>query len=168
MEILIRVASEIDVPGIRRAIRSSIEGLAVKDYSEDILQSWGVDNERAREKQRSAIRDGRELTWVAVNGDTIVGFSALSPATAELRAVYVTAEVARKGIGTLLLQEVEAKARSLGLARLHMHSSLTAVPFYERYGYVNLGEQIHTLGSGVQMRSISMAKTLLPAANGPL
>lgn len=35
-EIYFRVATESDVPGIRKVIRSAIEGIASRDYSNDV------------------------------------------------------------------------------------------------------------------------------------
>lgn len=157
----IRVATENDVPGIRRAIRSSIEGLAAKDYPDDIIQSWGADTPKAQEKQKAAIREGKELTWVAVQNEKIVGFSAFSPETEELRAVYVAAEVARRGVGTKLLKYVEKHARELGLSSLKMHSSITAAPFYTYHGYSTLGEITHTLTTGAKMTAVEMRKRLV-------
>lgn len=157
----IRIATEEDVPGIRKAIRSSIEGLAGNDYSEEIIQSWGADIPKAQEKQKLAIRENRELTWVAIQNEEIVGFSAFSPQTQELRAVYVSANVARQGLGTKLLEQVENKARELGVSSLKMHSSLTAVPFYQHHGYSALNEVIHTLSTGAKMTAIEMRKDLL-------
>lgn len=153
-----RIATVEDVPEIRKVIRSSIENLASKDYSPEIIQSWGVDNEASRTKQIEAIRNGIELTWVAVQRSKIIGFSAIALKTAELRAVYVSAEVVRHKVGTKLLELVESEAKKLGIKELTMHSSLTAKSFYEYHGYKDLGDVMHTLSTGVQMRSIKMSK----------
>jgi ribosomal protein S18 acetylase RimI-like enzyme len=98
------VAIEEDLPGIRRAMRSSIQGLAYRDYPQSSA------------KQRQAIRESRELTWVAVREGTIVGCSALDPESGTVRAVCVAAEAARRGIGSRLLAEVERSAHALGIA----------------------------------------------------
>jgi putative acetyltransferase len=157
---VIRIASEEDVPGIRKAVRSSIEGIAAKDYPREVTNSWGADTPKARDQQRKAINEGNEFTWVAVKDGIIVGFSAFNPKTEELRAVYVAAEVAKSGVGTALLKTLEAKARELKLSKLTMHSSLTAEPFYRKHGYQKLGEITHTLSTGVQMKAVAMAKNL--------
>jgi len=135
----IRVATEDDVPDIRRVIRSAILGLAFRDYPTDVLDNWGVNSPETSAQQEEAIRESRELTWVAVAAGTIVGFSALDPERGVVRAVYVAAEAARCGVGTQLLAAVEARARALGIARLILDRSLTAVPFYRHHGYVSLG-----------------------------
>lgn len=157
-EINFRVAIETDVPGIRRVIRSAVEGIAAKEYPPEVIVSWGLDNEKTRIKQQELIRNDEELTWVACRGEAIVGFSAFSPKTEELRAVYIAVEVARMGVGSKLLELVETKAKELGLSKLTMHSSLTAAPFYERHGYSHEGEIIHTLATGVKMKAVAMQK----------
>lgn len=159
-DFIIRIASEEDVPGIRKAVRSSIEGIAAKDYPKEVTDSWGADTPKARERQRKAICEGIEVTWVAVKDGIIVGFGAFNPKTEELRAVYVAAAAAKSGVGTALLNAIEEKARELGVSKLTMHSSLTAEPFYQKHGYQKLDEITHTLSTGVQMRAIAMTKSL--------
>jgi putative acetyltransferase len=156
----IRVATEDDVTEIRRVIRSAILGLASRDYPAEVLENWGVNSAAAINRQQQAIRESRELTWVAVTANTIVGFSALDPQQCVVRAVYVAAEAARSGIGTRLLAAVEDMARALGIERLTLDSSVNAEPFYRHHGYVSLGECMHVLGTGVPMRAVRMEKIL--------
>jgi putative acetyltransferase len=159
-KIYFRLASEADVPGIRKVIRSSVEEIAAKDYPPEVIRGWGIDSEKARFKQQAAIRDGKELTWVACAGDVIVGFSAFSPEAQELRAVYIMKAVQGTGVGAKLLELVEHKAIELKIFELTMHSSITAASFYERHGYAREGELVHTLASGVKMKVIAMRKSL--------
>ena len=101
----IRVATEDDVPEIRRVIRSAILGLASRDYPREVLENWGANSRAAVTRQQQAIRESRELTWVAVTGNTIVRFSALDPQQCVVRAVYVAVEAARSGIGSACLPQ---------------------------------------------------------------
>jgi putative acetyltransferase len=160
--LLLRIATPDDVPGIRRAVRSSIEGIAAKDYPEEVIRSWGADTEKSRDQQRRAILEGREKTWVAIQNGNIIGFAAYDPGNEELRAVYVAAEVSRLGIGTLLLDRVESQAKTFGISAFKMHSSITAAPFYKYHGYSVDNEIIHTLSTGVKMKAVSMSKKFKP------
>jgi putative acetyltransferase len=160
----IRVATEDDVPEIRRVIRSAILGLASRDYPPEVLENWGASSPAAVTRQQQAIRESRELTWVAVTGNTIVGFSALDPQQCVVRAVYVAVDAARSGIGTRLLGAVEEKARALRIARLTLDSSLNAEPFYRHHGYISLGECMHVLATSVRMRAVRMEKILAGAS----
>jgi len=158
--VAIRVATDSDVPGIRSVIRSAVNGIAFRDYPPEVLENWGANTPEASVRQRRAIQDSRELTWVAISGDAIVGFSALDPQSGEVRAVYVAAQTARRGVGTRLLLELESRARALGLSRLILDSSITAEPFYRHHGYVSVREHVHTLATGHGMRAIRMEKDL--------
>ena len=60
-QLIVRESTEADVPEIRKVIRASIEGLAARDYPLEVLNAWGLDTENAREKQRAAIREGKEI-----------------------------------------------------------------------------------------------------------
>jgi putative acetyltransferase len=161
---VIRTATEDDVPEIRQVIRAAILGLASRDYPREVLENWGVNSPAAVTRQQQAIRQFRELTWVAVTGNTIVGFSALDPQQGVVSAVYVAAERARSGIGTRLLAAGEQKARVLGITRLTLTSSVNAEPFYRRHGYASVGECTHVLATGVPMRAVRMEKLLAEAS----
>lgn len=49
-------------------------------------------------------------------------------------------EYRNKGLGALLLQRVLDDVRSSD-GQIYLHSQLKAIPFYERHGFVKLGEQ---------------------------
>ncbi len=157
---MIRIATANDVPEIRKVIRSSIEGIASKDYPQEVINNWGLDTAGAQAKQSQAISSGKELTWVAVKNKIIVGFCALAAESQEVRAVYIAAAVARQGVGSELLTCLENEARKLNFTKLSLNSSITAVPFYTRHGYIQVEEIVHTLFTGVKMRAVRMNKNL--------
>lgn len=64
-------------------------------------------------------------------------------------------------IGQALLKTLESKALELNLKRLRLHSTVTAKNFYERNGYTNLGEGLHTKRSGKKMKCFKMEKILV-------
>jgi putative acetyltransferase len=88
----------------------------------------------------------------------IAGFGAIVGANNELRAMYVAAAFGRRGVGSALLRELERLAKERGCGELHMHSSLTAAPFYVQHGYQDLGRADHTLSSGEKMACVRMRK----------
>ena len=53
--------------------------------------------------------------------------------------VAVVATHRRAGVGTAVMERLHSIARDAGLPRLWCHAQLTAVPFYERLGYVSSG-----------------------------
>lgn len=57
-----------------------------------------------------------------------------------MRQVAVAAQWQARGIGRALVEFSETVARRLGFERMTLHARDTAVPFYEKLGYVRVGE----------------------------
>jgi len=72
---------------------------------------------------------------VIEDGATPIAFGFLDRDDGEVAAVYVNPNVARRGIGRMLLDRLEADAVVFGLTRLRLASSLNAVSFYRAAGY---------------------------------
>lgn len=53
----------------------------------------------------------------------------------------VLSQFRRRGIGQLLLQEIEAIAQETGLPQVWCHAQTPAIPFYQRRGYRVVGEE---------------------------
>lgn len=73
---------------------------------------------------------------VAYEGSTLIGAGALQSATeaALLRSVVVSAEHRASGVGRLIVQELERRAREEGFPQLVLLTQ-TAQRFFERQGY---------------------------------
>lgn len=98
--------------------------------------------------------------FVAEIEGKIVGFSSIVPKDSELRAVYVDPKFGGKGVGKMLLGQVEQEARNRGLQKLVMPASLSAEAFYKSQGYVAIDRIVHILGSGKRMPAVKMEKAL--------
>ena len=57
----------------------------------------------------------------------------------ELATFFVLPDIRARGIGTRLLTAIEQRARSLGITRLTVDSSVTGAAFYARMGYLRTG-----------------------------
>ena len=62
----------------------------------------------------------------------------------QVRFMAVTPAAAGQGLGSQVLQYLEAQARTAGLAEIVLHARETATSFYERHGYAVI-EPSHTL-----------------------
>ena len=60
---------------------------------------------------------------------------------------YVAPESQGHGYGSAILAALEAKARTWGLDKLRLGSTVSARPFYERHGYISVGESTCSFGS---------------------
>jgi GNAT superfamily N-acetyltransferase len=97
---------------------------------------------------------------VTERGDTQVGYAQFDPAEGWLRALFVDGEVQHRGIGSMLLAEIERRARQRGTARLCGAMSLNAVPFYVVAGFRPLGGPERLTSAGVWVPVVRMAKLL--------
>ena len=83
------------------------------------------------------------------NSGALLAYLNLTPAgteTVKMRQVAVATAVQGKGIGTLLVAESERLAQRLQFEVMSLHARETAVPFYERLGYVREGERFEEVG----------------------
>jgi GNAT superfamily N-acetyltransferase len=62
----------------------------------------------------------------------------------QIRYMAVDQTQRSHGIGNAILQELEARARALGIEEINLNSRQEAVPFYQKNGYQVLGPA-HTL-----------------------
>jgi predicted GNAT family N-acyltransferase len=74
------------------------------------------------------------------DGDSAIGTGRLDlDYGGKIGRVAVVAAHRRGGVGTALMERLHAIAREGKQPRLWCHAQLTAVPFYERLGYVRIG-----------------------------
>jgi len=101
------------------------------------------------------MEEGGETMWVAEGAGQIVGFASLKGD--EVMAVY-TSPGAPPGIGSRLLEAVEAEARRRGLKTLKTSASINAAPFYAKRGFEEVNRSELPLGDGLALPSIEMCK----------
>ena len=73
----------------------------------------------------------------------LVGYLNLTPIdehTMQMRQVAVATGQQGRGVGVQLVQHSEWLAKQLGIKRFVLHARETAVPFYERRGYLVFGD----------------------------
>lgn len=175
--VTIRRAKEEDAPDILQAHRASIVGEGAKYYDADIVEDWhkGL----TAEGYVRAMRRG-EVYFIAVRDvdGLCLGFSGSVPekgaaqteeelnAGAHYRnddgifhvATYVHPEGIGKGIGAALLKCSEYSAKERGARKFAIDSSVNAKPFYEKFGFRNLGSHDHEMSCGKVMKSYRMEK----------
>jgi putative acetyltransferase len=156
---------ELAYPGDATAIlavrEAAIHGTAAQLYGTEVAADWvsrrGPDTDRELAER---IATGVEVAIVARISGRIVAFGSIEPASNELRALYTAPAHGRRGIGSLILAELEAQARRLGMAELHMDATLNAEDLYRRHGYAALVRGEQPLPSGRTMTCVRMRKLL--------
>jgi putative acetyltransferase len=125
-------AEPLDGPESRRLLG------ALDDY----LNSLYRPEENFLDLPANDVAEGRGVFLVARQDGVAVGCGAvrrISPTTAEVKRMFVTAAVRGGGVGPRILAELEAWARSAGITRLVLEAGdrqADAIRFYERSGFV--------------------------------
>lgn len=99
-------------------------------------------------EQLAAEFDQRHLVAAAGNG-VILGYLNLTPVdagTVKMRQVAVAPQAQGQGVGTALVHRSEALAARLGFQQIVLHARETAVPFYLRLGYEQVGDRFEEVG----------------------
>jgi GNAT superfamily N-acetyltransferase len=176
----LRVATKSDIPALHKLIALSVRGLMTWAYSpaqlEAALGTWlGLDTQlvddgtyfivEAHEADGSLVlagcggwskrktpygsdhRPGRENALLDPEVDA-----------AKIRAFFVHPDWARRGIGSMILEECERAAQSAGFTQLEMGATLSGVPLYEKHGYVGAERVELPLGNGETLPILRMTK----------
>jgi len=129
MDCTIRPALADDAADISAVILRALRESNAKDYTDDIIarveQSFGLDAVRVLIEKRTV--------FVAILGRRLVGTASLDESV--VRTVFVAPDVQGRGIGRLLMAEIERTARGRNLAALMVPSSVTAETFYAKLGF---------------------------------
>jgi putative acetyltransferase len=140
-------------------VNSAIRGLAASHYPPDAIDGWlvPITDETLGDLMLNA---DHEIRLVAELDGKAVGIGALILERSELRAVYVSPQVARRGFGSALVREIERIARENGLTGLELAASRNAEPFYAAHGYEVRERSEVVLRNGHRMAAVWMTKNL--------
>jgi predicted GNAT family N-acyltransferase len=106
-----------------------------------------IDEQRVPRELEFDERDARSLHVLVFDGDTPVGTGRLDlDYGGKVGRVAVVATHRRNGVGTAVMERLHALARERKHTRLWCHAQLTAVPFYERLGWVSSGPVFEEAG----------------------
>ena len=156
MEINIRRAALEDREAICEIHASSIRGLGSSHYSDDEVDAWAG---RKTPSDYDGLISDRHVV-VAECDHSTMGFGTLDITKGEILQLYIHPDHARKGIGSLILDELLSVARVSGLEEVHLNSSLHAKRFYVRAGFQPGPMCKHRFRSGGEIDCISMTRRL--------
>jgi len=157
--VAIRTAHFEDVPAVLRIIARAVEEGCAGHYDRSqrrvVVLSYGSHLfVEALERFEMVVAD---------QGGRLVGAAQFDPADGRLRALFVDDSCQGRGIGGLLLAELETRAIRRGLSRLYGAMSLNAVPFYTTHGFHRCAGPTQLTGR-VSVPVVPMEK---PMAGGP-
>ena len=129
MECTIRPALEDDADEISAVILRTLRETNAKDYAREIIERIEHSFSPSAVLQLIAKR----TVFVAVIGSRVVGTASLDGSV--VRTVFVSPDVQARGIGKLLMAEIERTARERDIHTLAVPSSLSAETFYLQLGF---------------------------------
>lgn len=137
-DFIIREAQQADLVELKELFKETVLTINRRNYSQEEVEDWascGDDLSKIAEKVKT------HYFIVAVNQlSQIVGFSSIT-SQGYLHSMFVHKDFQGKGIATLLLKEIERHAIATGIMRITSEVSITARPFFEKWGYTVEVEQ---------------------------
>lgn len=174
-DVFVRDATVDDADAVVAAHVSAIERFGPAAYDDEQVAAWAERPDGA-EPYRENARSDDDVFVVAERDGGVVGFGHLVPpdqrdvdpanrreGEGEVTAVYVHGDHARRGVGSALLERIEAAAHERGMDSLVLWSSLNAVGFYERHGFERVRAAGHETTGGVELDVVVMRKRLADA-----
>jgi putative acetyltransferase len=129
--ILIRDYRSADAEVLWNIFFEAVRKTAIADYTAEQVAAWApAEHDPAAWAERLA----RMAPLVAWRDARALGYAGLE-ADGHIDHFFV-APPARRGVGSVLMRAILARAAERGIAELFSEVSITARPFFERFGFV--------------------------------
>ena len=127
-----------DVSEVQNIIHRGLREVNGKDYSAELIEDFCA---HFTAEKLLAQADSAHVYVATSSSGRILGTGTIAPywgsATESiLLTIYVLPELIGNGIGTAIVQALEKDAFSLRATRIEIPSSVTAVGFYRKFGYL--------------------------------
>ena len=153
---MLRAYIKEDVKALQDLFHETLTRSNCRDYSPEQIAVWA---KGAALESRWHERLSIGMTVLAVNEtDYPQGFGTLTK-DGVIDFLFVHPDCQRKGIGLLILGELENQARILGLLSLESAVSITAKKFFKSNGYQVLAKQ-KVYREGIELENFRMKKIL--------
>jgi len=97
---------------------------------------------------------------VAVDDGDVVGFAQYNPNMSYIEAVHVLPKYFGEGVGRELVGAIERIASEMGAKVITLESSLNAVCFYDKCGYIKKGNSKFKCNSGIELKVVEYEKQI--------
>lgn len=136
--IIIREFRIGDEMALHSVFLSAIHDIASKDYTPEQIQAWApalLDHGIWIERMRGI------CPFVVELQDKIVAYADVQP-NGYIDYFFVSSSVAGTGVGTMLMNHIQAAARNQSIDILTSDVSRTAQPFFARFGFVIVEQRV--------------------------
>ncbi len=129
----IRKYQPADCKELTELFYNTVHTVNAKDYTKEQLNAWAA-GQADLEKWNQSLQE--HFAIVATDNGMIVGFGDIDR-TGYLDRLYVHADYQRKGIATMICEQLEQAVSG----NITTHASITARPFFEKRGFKVIKEQ---------------------------
>jgi N-acetylglutamate synthase-like GNAT family acetyltransferase len=152
--IRLRMMKVTDLAAVYALVQNAIEVSYADVYPPEAIEFFK--NHHSQENILQDIERGY-IVMAESNGQllgtgTIIGTS--------IRRVFINPEYQHHGIGKIIANKLERKARENGMAKLDLSASLKSCQFWEAMGFVSTGEFALPVANGQKLIFYEMTKTL--------
>jgi putative acetyltransferase len=140
-----------DEAALHSVFRSAVHDIACADYTPEQIEAWAP---RAIDYAAWVVRMQGIRPFVAERDGAIVGYADLQP-DGYIDHFFVAANAAHTGVGSLLMCRIRETAVLRGIALLTSNVSITARPFFAKFGFDVVEPQTATV-RGVTMTNFRM------------
>jgi len=152
----IRTLVESDLSSCVKLFFDTVHTVNAKDYTNEQLNVWAPATTNATDPGCQTILN--HIAYVAEINKMFVGFGDMTK-QGYLDRLYVHHNYQRQGVASAIVNKLIEDAYKLDLAEITTHSSITAKPFFESFGFIACQQQEVDL-SGVKLVNFIMKKTL--------
>lgn len=146
-----------DTQDLAKIYYNTIHKVNIKHYTEEQVNVWAPDT--SLEVSGWAKKFERTKPFVAIIDNMIVGFAEFEP-DGHIDCFYCHHKWIGYGVGSALMQIIHENAIQKGIKLIFSEVSITALPFFKKYGFTTITEQT-IVRQGVQLINYKMEKHLL-------
>lgn len=151
----LRLAAPEEAERLWQVRNLAIRAGCQSSYDTDVIARWTPD--AMPESYRQVIVDNPFYVVEDEKGD-IVASGYLDLEANSVEAVFTVPEATGKGLAGRIIAAIKDEARERGISRLTLSSTPNAQTFYQKQGFVTLGEGFHhSRMADAQLRCINMA-----------
>ena len=157
-EIEIRRAEKCDFTEMDRVFRAATNAFCVGHYDSEVIESWL--KESSPERFAKSEKDGNDQ-YVMFRKQKLVGFGSVNIHKKLLVSLFVDPSHSGHDLGRKMLDHLLRVAKNANIKELMLDSSLNAVNFYSRNGFVEVSRNIFTTTNGTPLESVQMVRSLV-------
>ncbi len=128
----IRAYNSADCAELAKLFYDTVHAVAIKDYTQMQLNVWASGKVDLSAWDISFLENH---TLIAEQDGTVVGFGEIKN-DGYLNMLYTHKDYQGKGIATAIVAVLENTAKLQGITTITTHASITAIPFFEKRGYM--------------------------------